>query len=140
MTQKSVLFVCLHGAAKSVIAAHYLEQMAAARGIPLRASSAGLEPDEAIPPHVVAGLREEGIDVRVAPPALATEALVNGADHVVSFGCDVAGLGARGDVTRWDDVPMVSDGYAEARAAIVTRVQELLDHLSSIASPPATRP
>lgn len=138
MTQKSVLFVCLHGAAKSVIAAHYLEQMAAARGVSLRASSAGLEPDEAIPHHVVTGLREDGIDVIDAAPRLATEALVNGADHVVSFGCDVTGLGARGDVTRWDDVPAVSDGYLEARSAIVTRVQDLLDHLSA-GPPPAAQ-
>jgi hypothetical protein len=136
MTDQSVLFVCLHGAAKSVIAAHYLERLAAARGISLRASSAGLEPDASIPPHVVAGLREDGIDVAGTVPTLATEALVNGADHVVSFGCDVAGLG-RDDVTRWDDVPAVSDGYAEARAAIVTRVQALLDHLCPSAPPAA---
>ena len=51
-----VLFVCLHGAAKSVVAAKHLERLAAAESVDVESSSAGLEPDLTIPPHVVAGL------------------------------------------------------------------------------------
>jgi hypothetical protein len=58
----NVFFVCLHGSAKSVIAAEQLRRLAAARGVSIAVHSAGLEPDDAIPPRVVQGLLEEGID------------------------------------------------------------------------------
>lgn len=54
---RSVLFVCLHGAAKSVLAAADFERLAAERGLDLVADSAGTEPDPEIAPGVVAALR-----------------------------------------------------------------------------------
>ena len=58
-----VLFVCLHGSPKSLIAAEYFNRLAAARGLGARAVSAGTEPDDVIPPRVVQGLRADGIDL-----------------------------------------------------------------------------
>ena len=50
------------------------------------------------------------------------------AARVVSFGCDVSTmLPASTPIEHWDDVPMVSDGYAVARDVIVRRVGALLD-------------
>lgn len=63
-----LLFVCLHGAAKSVIAARHLERLAAARGLRIAADFAGAEPDPEIAPRVVAALLAEGIDVRGLRP------------------------------------------------------------------------
>src|SRR5438128_12473611 len=57
----NVLFVCLHGSAKSLIAAEHFNRIAAARGLGARATSAGTEPDDAIPPHVIPGLPAGGI-------------------------------------------------------------------------------
>ena len=126
-----VLFVCLHGSAKSVIAAESLRRLAADRGLPVEVASAGLEPDAEIPPHVAAALLGEGIDVRGRRPAPLTPEAVAAADHVVAFGCDLDHAAPPGVVvTRWDDVPAVSDGYAAARAAIVERVVPFLDALS----------
>lgn len=126
----TVLFVCLHGSAKSLIAAEYLNVLARERGIPLRGESSGVEPDASVPAPVVTGLAEEGIDVRAyVPRAVTTERLASAA-QIVSFGCDLSNMIPRGrPVEQWDDLPLVSDGYATARDAIVARVAMLLDRV-----------
>jgi arsenate reductase len=127
----SVLFVCLHGAAKSVIAAEYLQLLAAERGIRIETAAAGVEPDVEIPPTVTSCLLAEGIDVRGRSPVAVSRQMIERADHVVSFGCDLTDVTpAATSVTEWTDVPAVSDGYATARDEIVRRVTTLLDELS----------
>ncbi len=122
-----VLFVCEHGSAKSLIAAEHFARLAAARALPLRAESAGVTPDDAVPQNVVIGLALDGFDVRNRAPARFQPDLLVGARHVVSFGCTLPATDVA--VERWDDLPMVSDGYEAARSAIVARVESLLDRL-----------
>lgn len=132
-----VLFVCLHGAAKSVIAAEYLRLLAARRGIRIETSAAGVEPDVEIPPTVVSALLDEGVDVRGRRPIGLQGEMLERANRVVSFGCDLSGV-TSGDtvVTEWMDVPAVSDDYTTARDEIVRRVTLLLDDLA----PPSAEP
>ncbi len=122
-----VLFVCEHGSAKSLIAAEHFARLAAERGLLLRAASAGVSPDEAVPQNVVVGLALDGIDVSNRKPMTFVPALLDGARHVISFGCPLPATTAA--VERWDDLPMVSDGYEAARSAIVARVETLLARL-----------
>jgi len=126
-TPRTVLFVCLHGSAKSLIAAEYFERLTAERGLNVHATSAGTEPDPDISPNVITGLLQDGIDVRHRRPRrLTTEDLAK-ASHVVSFGCDLSELAPPGlPVERWDDVPAVSADFATARDAIVARLRRLL--------------
>ena len=132
MAEPTVLFVCLHGSAKSVIAMQHLRRLAATRGLRLDATSAGVEPDPEIPPHVIGGLREDGLDTDGLSPRRLTDGDLRNAWRVVSFGCDVRHPGPSGcDIERWDDVPMVSDGYAPARSAIVARITTLLDEYAA---------
>ena len=126
-----VVFVCLHGSAKSLIAAEHLTRLARARGVSLRGESLGLEPDPEVPVHVVSGLAADGVDVRGYIPRLASPDSLADATRIVSFGCDLGSLVPRAtNVERWDGLPMVSDGYASARDAIVARVEALFDDLS----------
>jgi protein-tyrosine-phosphatase len=126
----SVLFVCLHGSAKSVIAAEHFRRLAAARGLAVQARSAGLEPDAAVPPRVAVGLLESGIYDRAFRRGAPTAADVQQATTVVAFGCDLGPLAARAaHVERWDDVPAVSEDFTKARDVIVARVTTLLDEL-----------
>jgi protein-tyrosine-phosphatase len=129
-TLHAVLFVCLHGSAKSLIAATHLSQVAESRGLPWRGESSGVEPDAGVPEPVITGLATDGIDVRDYRPRALTGDQMRGVSHVVSFGCDL-GSSPPNTVTveRWDDVPLVSDGYSVARDAIVARVTRLLDRL-----------
>ena len=124
----NVLFVCLHGSAKSLIAAEYFNRLAAARGLPARATSAGTEPDDAIPPRVTQGLGADGIDVQGRQPRRPTQADVDGSVVVVTFACDLGDLASRAArIERWDDVPAVSEDFKRARDVIVTRVTTLLE-------------
>jgi protein-tyrosine-phosphatase len=125
---RRILFVCLHGAAKSVLAAIDCERLAAARGLTVTADFAGTEPDADIAPAVAAALRAEGLDLRGKKPRLVTRDDVAAADQVVAFGCDlgVASVpGAR--IEQWADVPAVSAGLPAARAAIQARLEQLMD-------------
>jgi arsenate reductase (thioredoxin) len=125
---RSIVFVCLHGAAKSVIAATYLNHLSTARGLNLHASSAGIEPEPHVPPQVRAGLLREGLDVRHYRPRRVTPEELAAAWRVVSFGCDLSDVAPSSlAVERWDDVPLVSDGFQPARDAIAARVHTLLD-------------
>ena len=130
-----VLFVCQHGAAKSVIAARHLAELAQARGLNINASAAGVEPDEVIPAHVIAGLREDGVDDHDASPRAVTRELLESARIVVSFGCDLSGLTENEDrIVQWRGVPAVSDGYDAARTEILTRVHAILDQAERLST------
>ena len=128
-----VLVVCQHGAAKSVIAARYLAELAQARGLNINASAAGVEPDEVIPAHVIAGLREDGVDDHETPPQAVTRELLESARIVVSFGCDLSALTEDSDrIVQWTGVPAVSDGYDAARTEIVSRLHAMIDEAGQI--------
>jgi protein-tyrosine-phosphatase len=104
-----VLFVCQHGAAKSVIAARHFAELARARGLTITAAAAGVEPDEVIPSPVIAGLRSDGVDAQDAPPQAVTRELLENAGMVVSFGCDLSAFAedpAR--FVQWANMPAAS--------------------------------
>jgi protein-tyrosine-phosphatase len=127
--QSRVLFVCLHGAAKSVVAAAHFRRLAAARGLSIGAAAAGTEPDAELAPGAVKGLAGDGLAAAPGRPRPVTLYDLDSAARVVSFGCDiVAGKGQR--VDQWD-VPAVSEGYASARDSIVANVERLISDLAA---------
>ncbi len=129
---RSVLFVCLHGAAKSVLAAADFRRLAAERGLDLVADSAGTEPDPEIAPGVVAALRAEGLDLSRQRPRRVTREDTAGAARVVTFGCDLGEtMPASVPVERWDDVPAVSDDLPAARAVIRRHLDRLVAECAS---------
>lgn len=131
-----ITFVCLHGTAKSVIAAAYLEQLARARGIAVQATAAGLEPEPTVPPAVVDALGKDGIDLRGFRPHRVTRTELEDNWRVISFGCDLSDVApSEAPVVWWDDVPLVSDGVEAAREAIRRRVRSLLDEYCAARKP-----
>jgi protein-tyrosine-phosphatase len=131
-TSRSVLFVCLHGAAKSVLAAADFRRLATERGLALTADSAGTEPDPEIAPGVVAALRAEGLDLGRERPRRVSAADTARADRVVTFGCELGeATPATVPVERWDDVPAVSENLPLARAAIRRHLDRLLDECAA---------
>src|SRR5215467_9813815 len=67
---ETVVFVCEHGSAKSVIAAAHFNRLAAEKGLPYRAIARGTKPDDVVAPAVKAGLASDGLDVSNWKPAL----------------------------------------------------------------------
>jgi len=128
---RNIAFVCLHGSAKSLIAAEYHNRAARETGLPMTATTAGPEPDPEVPPGVIAGLLRHGIDARTRVPERVTAAALARSDYIVSFGCDLGpyGIGRR-TVERWDHCPAVSDDFEIAWAFITDRVTHLVDRLA----------
>ncbi len=124
-----VLFVCLHGAAKSVVGAAHFRRLAAARGLDAEAVAAGTEPDAELTPAAARGLAGDGLTPRPGRPRPVTLYDLGAATRVVSFGCDVK-PGAGQPVERWDDVPAIGEGYGVARDRIVARVERLVAELA----------
>jgi protein-tyrosine-phosphatase len=127
--QGRVLFVCLHGAAKSVVAAAHFRRLAAARGLALDAAAAGTEPDGELTPQAVKGLAGDGLPATPARPRPVTLYDLSSAARVVSFGCDITPPDGQ-RVEQWD-VPAVGDGYAAARDNIVAKVERLVSDLAA---------
>lgn len=128
---QSIVFVCLHGSAKSVIAASYCRRLAEQYGVAIEAESAGVEPDASVPQKVVTGLGTDGIDVSGLRPRAAASVDFAGATRVVAFGCDVPGVPPGVPVEQWADVPSVSEDFGRARDMIAARVDRLVVDLKT---------
>ncbi|OBI83415.1 heat-shock protein HtpX [Mycobacterium sp. 1245805.9] len=85
MTAKpSVLFVCVHNAGRSQMAAALLAHLAGDR---IDVRSAGTEPASVISPAAVAAMAEIGIDITATAPKLLNPGAVRGSDIVITMGC-----------------------------------------------------
>lgn len=80
----TVLFVCVHNAGRSQMAAGYLSHLAA-DGVDVR--SAGSEPAGQVNPVAVAAMAEDGVDISASSPRHLTRDTVQAADVVVTMGC-----------------------------------------------------
>jgi arsenate reductase len=84
VTTPTVLFVCVHNAGRSQMAAGYLAHLADGQ---VRVLSAGSEPADELNPVVVEVMAEEGIDIGGATPQILTAEAVEESDVVVTMGC-----------------------------------------------------
>jgi arsenate reductase len=80
----SVLFVCIHNAGRSQMAAAYLTHLAGDR---VEVRSAGSAPGNAVNPAAVAAMLEEGIDMSAEIPKVLTDEAVRASDVVITMGC-----------------------------------------------------
>ena len=126
----SVLFVCVHNAGRSQMAAAYTHHLS--KGT-VEVRSAGSAPADSINPAVHEAMLEEGIDLSVEKPKVLTDEAVSTSDVVITMGC--------GDVcpiypgTRYEDWALADpagqgvDAVRPIRAEIKRRVLELLESL-----------
>ncbi|WP_426623307.1 arsenate reductase ArsC [Leifsonia sp. McL0607] len=80
----TVLFVCVHNAGRSQMAAGYLRELAGDR---VEVLSAGSEPADRLNPVAVQAMAEEGIDIAANTPAILTTDAVRESDVVITMGC-----------------------------------------------------
>lgn len=83
-TKPTVLFVCVHNAGRSQMAAGYLAAMS---GGSIDVRSAGSEPAESLNPVAVEAMAEEDIDITAAVPTLLRTEQVRASDVVITMGC-----------------------------------------------------
>lgn len=80
----TVLFVCVHNAGRSQMAAGYLQALAGDR---VQVLSAGTAPKDQVNPSAIAAMAEEGIDIANSTPKVLTTESVQNADYVITMGC-----------------------------------------------------
>ena len=80
----TILFVCVHNAGRSQMAAEFARKLGGDR---VQVRSAGSEPAETVNPAAVAAMAEVGIDIRDAAPKLLATDAVREADVIVTMGC-----------------------------------------------------
>ena len=135
-TKPSVLFVCIHNAGRSQMAAGYLRYLAGDR---IEVRSAGSMPADQINPIAVEAMREEGIDITAEQPKVLTPEAVQASDVVITMGCGDACPyypGKRYEDWKLDDpAGQGIDAVRPIRDDIKTRIQTLIDSLLTPAAP-----
>lgn len=84
MTKPSVLYVCVHNAGRSQMAAAYTSALSAGK---VDVRSAGSAPGDSVNPAAVEAMLEEGIDLSAETPKLLTTDAVEASDVVITMGC-----------------------------------------------------
>ena len=128
----TVLFVCVHNAGRSQMAAGFLRTLGKGR---LEVLSAGSEPADQINPNAVAVMAEVGIEIGAEQPKLLTTGAVQVADVVVTMGCgDACPIFPGKRYEDWEledpagkDVATVRRIRDEIRQRVETLLEELTD-------------
>ena len=128
----SVLFVCIHNAGRSQMAAGYLRHLAGDR---IEVRSAGSMPADQINPIAVEAMREEGIDITAEQPKVLTPEAVQASDVVITMGCGDAcpfSPGKRYEDWKLDDpAGQGIDAVRPIRDDIRARIEGLIASLAS---------
>lgn len=126
----TVLFVCEHGAAKSIIAAAHFNKLASEKNLDIRAIARGTNPDAELSSNTVAGLQADGLTPTESIPQKLSLADVESTQRVVTF-CELPEeYRSKTVIEQWDGVPPVSDDYEKARDAIVERIHRLVNDIT----------
>ncbi|MBM7494617.1 arsenate reductase [Micromonospora luteifusca] len=130
----SVLFVCVHNAGRSQMAAGWLRHLA---GDTVEVRSAGSAPAETVNPAAVQAMREVGIDITDQTPKILEYATAQSSDVIVTMGCgDTCPVfpGKRYEDWKLDDPAGKGvESVRPIRDEIRTRVEQLLTELNPVA-------
>jgi hypothetical protein len=132
---KKLVFVCQHGAALSVIAASYFNQMAQQAHLNVHAIARGVTPQENLSVSAMNGLKADGIPVELDKPLPLTPAEAQGAIRIVIFYPIPKSYEQIAPVDDWTDVPPMSNAYPVVRDAILKHLRPLLKELETSAPP-----
>ncbi|MGW8555136.1 arsenate reductase ArsC [Streptomyces tubercidicus] len=127
----SVLFVCVHNAGRSQMAAAFLTHLAGDR---VQVRSAGAAPADSVNPAVVAAMAEVGIDVSAEVPKVLTVEAVQASDVVITMGCgDTCPVFPGKRYLDWQLPDPAGQGVEAVRPIrddIEQRIRELLDEIA----------
>lgn len=127
----TVVFVCEHGNAKSLIAATLFDQEAARRHLPFHAVARGVKPGQGVPSSIATSLRNDGHDVSGFIPKPIAAADLQAALRVVLLNLDRSAIpGSDPHKTdTWSGIPPAETDYPKANDAIAERIASLLQQL-----------
>ncbi len=124
-----IVFLCPHGAAKSIMAAAYCRALADEHNLQLEIIAAGTEPDIEISPAVIEFLRAGKLVLLEKQPRRVTQADLQNASHIISMGCNLESLlpaHRTASAEDWSDVPSPGQDLILCYHRIRFRVQTLI--------------
>ena len=122
-----IIFVCEHGAAKSIVAATYFNKVAREKHLDVSATARGTHPDAELSPKALAGLHKDGLVPIETVPQKLSVADLEWAQRIVTF-CELPEeYRNKTLIEQWDDIPPVGEDYEKARAAILRKLNLLLE-------------
>lgn len=131
----SVLFVCVHNAGRSQMAAGFLAHLAGDR---VEVRSAGSLPADQVNPAAVTAMREAGIDISTAQPTILTTEAVQASDYVITMGCgDACPVFPGKTYLDWELTDPAGKGVEAVRPIrdeIRKRVEALIDEIDTKAT------
>jgi hypothetical protein len=129
---KRIVFVCEHGAAKSVIASVYFNKLAKERNLDWEATCRGTNPDTEIGSKIKEGLMADQVfDPTLSPQKLSVHDTMHVKKIILftklpeNFKTDIA-------VEDWSAIPNIDGDYPDRRDAIITKINLLLDSLDNV--------
>jgi|SRR5579862_5348612 len=134
---KTILFVCTHNAGRSQMAEAFTNKLAAERGLPVRALSAGTIAGDKINPQARAAMAEIGIFMDGQKPKQLTQAMADSAGRVITMGCGVDAEACPARFLVMDDWGLDDpagqplEKVREIRDQIKTRVEALLAEMDA---------
>lgn len=135
-TKPSVLFVCVHNAGRSQMAAGFLAELSQGA---VEVRSAGSLPTDQVNPAAVAAMAEVGIDISDATPKVLTTEAVEASDVVITMGCgDACPIFPGKRYLNWELADPAGQGVAAVRPIrddIHARIKILIKELLGTASP-----
>ncbi|HEY9328876.1 MAG TPA: arsenate reductase ArsC [Streptomyces sp.] len=128
----SVLFVCVHNAGRSQMAAGFLQHLAGDR---IEVRSAGSVPGDQVNPAAVEAMAEASVDISTARPKILTTEAVQASDYVITMGCgDACPVFPGKKYLDWaleDPAGKGVDAVRPIRDEIKTRIEALIEEIDA---------
>src|SRR5690242_8797769 len=121
---KTILFICEHGSAKSIVAAAHFNRIAKEEGIPIKAISRGTNPDDAVPATVNSLLKGDGLPAHNGSPVRLNTEDLQLADFTVTFSPLPSEFKRPKNFETWN-IPSFEAGYPTARDSIIHNIERL---------------
>ena len=126
---KKIIFVCDHGAGKSVVAASYFNKLAKERNLDYVAECRGTNPDSIVSLKTQEGLTKDDVyDAKIKPTKLQLSDTTN-AERIILFTAAPQGINTKVKTENWSDIENVDAEYQKRRDAIIQKINSLLDTL-----------
>lgn len=127
MEENLIIFICEHGAAKSVIAAAYFNKLARETNSDVRAIARATNPDQELSSKTIAGLHSDGLTPTESAPQKLSLADLESAQRIIAF-CELPEeYQNKARTEQWDGIPPVSENYEAARDAILAKLTQMME-------------
>jgi arsenate reductase (thioredoxin) len=124
-----IVFVCEHGAAKSLLAATYFNHLALEKNLGFQAIARGTIPEAELSAVTVDGLKTDGLTPSESVPQKLSLKEVESAQKLISFCRLPTEFQQETEIEEWNDIPPISENYDKARTAILEHIYHLLDQI-----------